>query len=176
MPTKPPPKSYVTNERLPIGAVVDPHGVHYRVWAPLHSSLEIHLRRPQEQQAMVKTMERSEEGFFEYVDREGKAGDRYRYGFSDGGVFPDPASRFQPDGVHGESETVDPRAYSWNCDTWQRPGWKGQSIYELHVGTFTDAGTYRAAIERLDHLVNLGVEAIELMPVADFPGGRNWGY
>jgi malto-oligosyltrehalose trehalohydrolase len=89
---------------------------------------------------------------------------------------PDPVSRFQPDDVHGPSEVIDPRAYHWLCDGWTGRPWEEAIIYELHIGTFTPEGTFRAAMDKLDHLVALGVTAIELMPVAEFPGKRNWGY
>jgi malto-oligosyltrehalose trehalohydrolase len=89
---------------------------------------------------------------------------------------PDPASRYQPEDVHGPSEVIDPAAWSWNDAGWQGRTWNEAVIYELHVGTFTPRGTFRSAIEKLGHLVSLGVTAIEIMPVADFPGGRNWGY
>ncbi len=89
---------------------------------------------------------------------------------------PDPASRFQPHGVHGPSRIVDPHAYKWNDRDWRGVPQRDLVIYELHVGTFTREGTFDAVIERLEDLVDLGVNAIELMPVAEFPGTRNWGY
>jgi maltooligosyltrehalose trehalohydrolase len=95
---------------------------------------------------------------------------------TDGTHVPDPASRFQPFDVHGPSEVIEPADFVWSDLTWKGRVWTEAVIYELHVGTFTAAGTFRAAIDRLDHLVALGVTAIELMPVADFPGKRNWGY
>jgi maltooligosyltrehalose trehalohydrolase len=103
-------------------------------------------------------------------------GTRYRYRLDGGDAFPDPASRFQPDGVHGPSEVVDPSAFAWSDGAWPGPSLAGLVVYELHVGTFTSAGTFAAVVERLTHLRELGVTALELMPVADFPGDRNWGY
>jgi maltooligosyltrehalose trehalohydrolase len=94
----------------------------------------------------------------------------------DGTRVPDPASRFQPQDVHGPSEVIDPSAYQWSDSAWRGRPWSDAVLYELHVGTFTEEGTFLAAIEKLDHLVQLGVTAIEIMPVADFPGKRNWGY
>ena len=90
--------------------------------------------------------------------------------------MPDPASRFQPDDVHGSSLVVDPEAFG--VDGWRLAGrpWSETVLYELHIGTFTEAGTFVAAIDKLDHLVALGITAIEVMPVSDFPGGRGWGY
>ena len=90
--------------------------------------------------------------------------------------MPDPASRFQPEDVHGPSEVIDPAAYRWPDESWRGRPWHEAVLYELHVGAFTPEGTFRAAIGRLDHLASLGVTAIEIMPVGDFPGRRNWGY
>ncbi|HYP16762.1 MAG TPA: malto-oligosyltrehalose trehalohydrolase, partial [Opitutus sp.] len=94
----------------------------------------------------------------------------------DGAILPDPASRFQPEGVHALSECVDPRVYPWRTHHWRRPKWAGQPIYEVHIGTFTPEGTFLAAIERLEHIAAVGLGAIEIMPVAHFTGERNWGY
>ncbi len=102
-------------------------------------------------------------------------GDRYRLEIEGRGVFPDPASRYQPQGVHGPSEVIDPR-FDWSDEGWRGPDPADLAIYELHVGTFTPQGTFSAARERLPALVELGVTIVELMPLADFPGERNWGY
>src|SRR5262249_32035134 len=88
----------------------------------------------------------------------------------------DPVSRAQPQGVHGPSRVVDPRPFRWSDDRWHAPEWPDLVLYELHVGTFTDAGTFDAVVPELPALRALGVTAIELMPVGEFPGGRNWGY
>jgi maltooligosyltrehalose trehalohydrolase len=104
------------------------------------------------------------------------AGSRYGYLLDGEGPFPDPASRFQPDGVHGASMIVDPAAFAWTDGGWSGVPLTDLVIYELHVGTFTSAGTFASAAERLDDLRELGITAIELMPVADFAGSRNWGY
>jgi maltooligosyltrehalose trehalohydrolase len=124
----------------------------------------------------VLVMVAEENGYWSTVDYAGRAGDHYRFSFPDGRLRPDPASRFQPQGVHGPSECIDPSDFQWRCGSWIRPPWTGQSIYEIHLGTFTTSGTYFAAIEKLNHLQELGVKAIELMPIADFAGDRNWGY
>src|SRR5690606_31922803 len=118
------------------GADVADDGVRYKVWAPDHDSLAVRIRRKDGGEATVP-MTRDGRGYFSVHDGHGRAGDRYGFVLPDGTVLPDPAARFQPDGVHKLSECVDPRAYSWRCDTWRRPGWEGQPIYELHVGTFT---------------------------------------
>jgi malto-oligosyltrehalose trehalohydrolase len=103
-------------------------------------------------------------------------GDRYRFVLPDGRRVADPASHFQPEDVHGPSEVIDFRPRPWEDSVWKGRPWKEAVIYELHVGSFTPEGTFRGAIEKLDHLAALGVTAVELMPVADFPGRRNWGY
>ena len=120
-------------------------------------------------------MRACEGGWHELHVPQACAGTRYRFVLPDGTRVPDPASRFQPDDVHGCSEVIDPAGYEWNAP-WAGRAWHEAVLYELHVGAFTPAGTFRAAIARLDHLAVLGITAIEIMPVADFPGARNWGY
>jgi maltooligosyltrehalose trehalohydrolase len=115
-------------------------------------------------------------GYFEATFADVTAGDRYRYVLDGTGPFPDPVSRCQPDGVHGASMVVDPSAFRWSDQAWTGRVLDDLVIYELHVGTFTAPGTFRGVEDRLPSLVDLGVTAIELMPVADFPGARNWGY
>jgi malto-oligosyltrehalose trehalohydrolase len=119
---------------------------------------------------------RQADGWFEVVAAEAGPGTRYRYVIGRNTAMPDPASRFQPDDVHGASEVVDPGAYRWRAADWRGRPWQEAVLYELHVGTFTPDGTYRAAIPKLGELVALGIRAIELMPLSDFPGRRNWGY
>jgi maltooligosyltrehalose trehalohydrolase len=115
------------------------------------------------------------DGYFATTSAQAPTGTRYCY-VVDGELFPDPASRFQPEGVHGPSEVVDLAAFHWSDQAYhQRPLWD-HVIYELHVGTFSDAGTFDGAREHLDSLVELGISAVEVMPVAQFPGTRNWGY
>ena len=117
----------------------------------------------------------STDGVFRGALTEIGAGALYRYRV-DGSLYPDPASRSQPDGVHGPSMVIDPSSYAWSDTGWHGVPLEDLIIYELHVGTFTPEGTFAAAEARLPHLLDLGVTAIELMPVADFPGNRNWGY
>ena len=105
-----------------------------------------------------------------------RAGDRYRYRVGGRGPFPDPASRFQPEGVHGPSEVVDGPAFRWSDSGWTGIALEDLVLYELHVGTFTPAGTYAGVVDRLAYLRDLGVTAVELLPLGDFPGARNWGY
>ena len=103
------------------------------------------------------------------------AGMHYRFRL-DGNVFPDPASRFQPNGPHGPSQIIDPATFEWSDDQWQGVSREGQVLYEMHIGTFTPEGTWAAAMEQLPHLADLGVTILEVMPVADFPGRFGWGY
>lgn len=149
-------------------------GVRYRTWAP---GKEVAVVVTSAARAKGREISLGGEpgGYRSAIDPEGRAGDRYKYRF-DGNEWPDPASRFNPEGVHGPAEVIDPCDYTWADEGWVAPPLAELVIYELHVGTFTPAGTFRGAIEKLDHLVALGVSAIEIMPVADFPGERNWGY
>jgi len=150
-----------------------PGGVRFRVWAPEASQVELLIEWPQPCRAR---MTRQEDGFHElWVPGLGK-GARYRYLLDGLGPYPDPASRFQPEGVHGPSEVVDVEAFAWTD-----AGWKGLPLeelifYEMHVGTFTPEGTFEAARARLPLLKELGITAVQLMPVADFAGRWNWGY
>lgn len=116
-------------------------------------------------------------GGYHVVEIDGvKTGDRYWYQFGDGPGRPDPASRYQPAGVHGPSQVVSSRDFPWTDSAWRGVAKEDLIIYELHIGAFTDEGTFLAAIDRLDELVELGITAVELMPVADAAGRWNWGY
>jgi maltooligosyltrehalose trehalohydrolase len=158
---------------LPFGASVGDNGVTYRVWAPDHPRVEVRIETP----GGIRSLELDADGdgIFTGLDVAGRAGDLYRFQM-DGKALPDPASRYQPHGVDGPSQVIDPFGYAWLTKGWRRPSFGGRVIYELHVGTFTHEGTFTAAISRLDALVELGVNTIELMPLADFAGDRNWGY
>jgi maltooligosyltrehalose trehalohydrolase len=145
------------------------------VWAPKRERVEV-LLHPGTPAARRHPLAREDGGYFAATLEEAGTGDRYAYVLDDEGPFPDPASRAQPEGVHGPSAVVDPRAFAWSDSRWTGLALRDAVIYELHVGTFTAAGTFSAAAERLGDLASLGVTAIELMPVADFPGARNWGY
>jgi malto-oligosyltrehalose trehalohydrolase len=161
---------------MPYGAQIESQaGVRFRLWAPQCAEVRLSVEVPNAP-ARVKRMTAREDGWHEFLEAECGAGTRYRYLLPEGTQVPDPASRFQPEDVHGPSEVIDPAAYRWGDASWVGRPWHEAIIYELHVGTFTDAGTFSAAIEQLDHLAALGVTAIELMPIADFPGTRNWGY
>jgi maltooligosyltrehalose trehalohydrolase len=119
---------------------------------------------------------RTDDGVFEGTFTDVSPGDLYAYLLDGEGPFPDPASRFQPQGVHGPSAVIDPLSFAWSDDEWRGLPLEEAIVYELHVGTFTDAGTFAAVAERLPYLADLGATVVELMPVADFPGSRNWGY
>ncbi len=139
---------------------------------PGATSVDLDLGGTQGQARLA--MQRGADGWHELVTA-AAPGARYRFVVGEGLLVPDPASRFNPDDVHGASEVVDPLAYTWRTD-WRGRSWHEAVVYELHVGTFTPEGTFAAAAARLPELAALGVTAIELMPVADFPGARNWGY
>ncbi len=159
-----------------IGAWRHGAGTHFRVWAPEHPSVELILHR--DGAPDVRPLTRDGAGYWCAAFDDIHAGQRYRYrlGGNDWQVFPDPASRFQPEGVHGPSQIIDPSTFAWTDQDWRPPRREDVVFYELHVGTFTSQGTFRGVMERLPYLAQLGVSAIELMPVGDFPGTRNWGY
>jgi malto-oligosyltrehalose trehalohydrolase len=143
-------------------------GCRFRLWAPARQSVGLRVDGGDYPMTAIGG------GWFEQIVP-APAGSRYAFAVGDL-VVPDPASRFQPDGVHAPSEVIDAGAYRWNDGGWRGLPWEEVVLYELHVGAFTAAGTYRAAIERLDDLCALGVTAVELMPVAQAAGRRNWGY
>jgi maltooligosyltrehalose trehalohydrolase len=153
----------------PLGAVPEPDGqATFRVWAP--RAREVVVEVGDREVALT-----GELGVFE-GRAEARAGDDYRYRLDGTPAFADPCSRDQPEGVRGPSRVVDPAAFEWDEGGWGGLDRRGPLLYELHVGTFTAEGTFAAAAERLPGLADLGVDAIELMPVATFPGERNWGY
>ena len=144
--------------------------VRFCVWSPDREEIIIDLLDSNRQVPMSKTP-----GGYHLAITDGKAGERYQYRVDAGPGRPDPATRFQPDGVHGPSQIVD-ATFAWTDDPWRGVDRNDLIIYELHVGTFTEQGTFASAIARLDELVDLGVTAIELMPLAACPGKWNWGY
>ncbi|MGF1610878.1 MAG: malto-oligosyltrehalose trehalohydrolase [Kiloniellales bacterium] len=146
--------------------------VRFRLWAPGLSDLQLVRGDGGE----VLPMAQDTDGWFETVTDQIAPGDAYAFRLPDGKLVPDPAARAQADSVHGASLLVDPRAYEWRMDSWQGRPWEEAVIYELHTGTFTEAGTFAGVAARLDHLAETGITAIELMPVAQFGGDRGWGY
>ncbi|MGA7983461.1 MAG: malto-oligosyltrehalose trehalohydrolase, partial [Chromatiaceae bacterium] len=160
---------------MPYGAELTEDGsVRFRLWAPGARQIDLCLQREDGERLIA--MSHRDAGWYELVTREAGASDRYRFRIDGDMRVPDPASRFQPEDVHGPSEIVDPAAFDWHDEDWRGRPWEETVLYEVHVGTFTPEGSFRAIEERLDYLADLGVTAIELMPVADFPGRRNWGY
>jgi maltooligosyltrehalose trehalohydrolase len=167
---------HTRHAHLPIGAQPLPEGtgVSFRVWAPGHRSVDVAIEHPTGTQHHA--LDPDDGGYFSGIVPGLAAGARYRYRLDGGKAFPDPASRFQPEGPHGPSEVVDPTRFAWTDATWQGLPLQGQVLYELHVGSFTHEGTWAAALRELPALAELGVTAIELMPVAEFPGRFGWGY
>jgi malto-oligosyltrehalose trehalohydrolase len=159
---------------MPFGAELADGRARFALWAPAARRVDLVLvGGPQPGHV---AMQPDGNGWFRATVDEANEQTHYAYRIDHHPLLPDPASRFNPDGVHGPSRLVDPRAYAWEDSDWRGRPWHEAVIYELHVGTFTAAGTFAAAIERLDHLVALGVTAVELMPVASFSGSRGWGY
>src|SRR5918992_3809195 len=155
---------------MPFGAeVLSDGGVRFRLWAPGAKRVELVLENK-------SSPMKSAEGWFEHTDPQAGPGALYRYRIDGELLVPDPASRFQPRDVDGPSEVIDPHAFQWTDQGWSGRPWNEAVIYELHVGTFTPQGTYNGVKEKLSELANLGVTAIELMPLSDFAGRRNWGY
>jgi malto-oligosyltrehalose trehalohydrolase len=158
---------------MPFGAELQSDGsVRFRIWAPLHQRMLLRL----DDVAEALPLERDGGGWHSLTTARAHAGSRYQYLLPDGMAVPDPASRFQPDDVHRPSAVLDPRAYAWRDRAWRGRPWHEAIIYELHVGCFSTQGGFDEVRGRLRHLAALGVTAIELMPLSDFPGRRNWGY
>jgi 1,4-alpha-glucan branching enzyme/maltooligosyltrehalose trehalohydrolase len=159
---------------MPFGTQVLGEGVRFRLWSPGCSAPKLCLATGEKETTLPMTD--TGDGWFELAVPDVGAGQRYRFEVNDGLRVPDPASRFNPDDVHAASELVDPHAFDWRDDAWRGRPWHEAVVYELHVGTFSPEGTFAGVEARLDHLLELGVTAIELMPVADFPGACGWGY
>lgn len=153
------------------GALPEDGHTTFRVWAPAADTLTLEL-----DDGHSAELSPVGDGVFEHTTDAAGPGTRYQFRLDDEGPFPDPASRFQPEGVHGPSEVSDHTAYEWSDGDWNGIDREDLVLYELHVGTFTEAGTFDGVHERLSYLKSLGVTAVELMPVHDFPGQRNWGY
>lgn len=161
--------------QLDIGAtVLDDDNVRFRVWAPQADGISVRIVTSAE--SRLVSLRKEGRGYFSVVVDGVREGDRYLYLLDDRSERPDPASRFQSDGVHGLSQIVDPRGFSWTDGAWKGMPLEEFLLYELHVGTCSVEGTFEALIPWLDYLLDLGITAIELMPVAQFPGERNWGY
>jgi malto-oligosyltrehalose trehalohydrolase len=160
---------------MPFGCLpLSGSGVRFRLWAPDASGVGLRLENGSD--GALLPMERAGGGWWQLDCARAAPGDRYRFLLDSGLLVPDPASRANPDDVHGASLVVDPRAFAWDDGHWRGRPWEEVVLYELHVGTFTPQGTFTGVESKLEYLRGLGVTAIELMPVADFPGGHNWGY
>jgi maltooligosyltrehalose trehalohydrolase len=156
-----------------LGAVwLDSARCRFRLWAPLAQDVQLHIVGPKD---MTLAMQRKPAGYHQAIVENVAPGAQYKYLLNPGKELPDPVSRYQPKGVHGPSEVVDPR-FDWRDKHWFGLPIENYIIYELHVGTFTPEGTFEAVIPYLDELAEAGITAIEIMPVAQFPGSRNWGY
>jgi maltooligosyltrehalose trehalohydrolase len=147
-------------------------GVSFRVWAPKRQRVDVWLEDVEE----AVSLQKDERGYFSGLLPKAETGMRYRYRLDGEGLFPDPCSRYQPEGPHGPSLIVDPRQYAWHDAEWSGVRMHGQVIYELHIGAFTPEGTFDAAVCELDRLKALGITLLEIMPVGEFPGRWNWGY
>jgi maltooligosyltrehalose trehalohydrolase len=157
--------------RLPVGAEPFSRGTHFRVWAPRRKRIAVVFEHGAEQGLLPENG-----GYFSGAVAHAGAGARYRFRLDESEeLFPDPASRFQPEGPHGPSEIVDPSRFAWTDANWNGIRLRGQVIYEMHVGTFTGEGTWAAATREIDRLRGV-CSTIEMMPVADFPGDFGWGY
>jgi maltooligosyltrehalose trehalohydrolase len=158
----------------PLGATPLPgQGWQFIVWAPSAKESSVHIVGDADR---VVPMQKSDSGYFETTIKKLDPQARYFYRFEDRREFPDPASRFQPEGVHGPSQVMDLKDFKWTDSSWRGFDLERSVIYEVHVGTYTPEGTFEALIPHLAALRDLGITTIELMPVAQFPGSRNWGY
>ena len=151
------------------GPVLTKDGTRFRLWAPAAKRVDLLLQQPH-------AMTRGDDGWFSAEIPDAKAGTHYKFRIDDEIDVPDPASDFQPEDVFGPSEVIDHAAYPWRATDWRGRPWQEAVIIEAHVGTFTQDGSYHAMIEELDHLVQTGITVLELLPLADFAGSRNWGY
>ena len=165
--------------RHPIGAdLIGPNQTHFRVWAPKAQRIDLVLDESaaKDSSRTFHELEAEKDGYFSGFASAGR-GTRYQFRVNnDENFYPDPASRFQPDGPHGSSCIIDPTQFRWTDSHWPGITLKGQIIYEMHIGTFTKEGTWDAAAQQLEELARIGITVIEMMPVADFPGKFGWGY
>ena len=160
---------------MPFGAQLCPDGrVRFRLWAPAARKVELCLHDHAHEARLQMAAE--DEGWFGMRTGLAAPGTLYSYRIDDGWQVPDPASRYQPDDVHGPSQVIDPGRFDWQDEDWRGRPWEEAVIYEWHTGAGTLQGDYSGTAARLDYLAELGVTALELMPLADFPGRRNWGY
>jgi maltooligosyltrehalose trehalohydrolase len=168
---RPPASQAAMIRRYPIGAEPQPDGsTHFRVWAPRRQTVEVVIDN------RITTLNREPDGHHSGCVADTAEGALYRFRLDGADAFPDPASRFQPEGPHGPSQVVDPAGFVWTDASWKGATLHAQIAYELHIGTFTREGTFSAARRELAELASAGITLIEIMPVADFPGRFGWGY
>jgi maltooligosyltrehalose trehalohydrolase len=164
----------VRSHGMPFGAELQPDGdVLFRLWAPAAKDVSLILDNAETRPIALAS---TTDSWFELLTKQAAEGSLYRFQIDGKTQVADPASRFQPRDVHGPSEVINPSAFEWTDTDWRGRPWEQAVIYELHVGTFTPEGTFRGVEQKLDYLRDLGITAIELMPLSDFPGSRNWGY
>lgn len=157
----------------PTGAILTGTSCQFTVWAPFRKSVDVEFESPD---LATTRLEKDDHGYWSKEIAPIKPNTKYRFVLDGKITHPDPASRIQPDGVHSWSAVEAEHDYVWGDSEWEGISLKDLIIYELHIGTFTPEGTFESAISKLDHLLDLGINAIEIMPVAQFPGSRNWGY
>jgi maltooligosyltrehalose trehalohydrolase len=162
----------VARRKLPVGAELMPGGVHFRVWAPLRKTVEVVLRGDPNS----FPLQPEPSGYFCGLVQSARAQSLYKYRLDQEGQYPDPASRFQPEGPDHWSQVIDPYRFQWTDVGWRGITPRGQVIYEMHIGTFTREGIWEAALLELPNLVETGVTVLEIMPVAEFSGRFGWGY
>jgi maltooligosyltrehalose trehalohydrolase len=167
----------------PFGANAVDGGIEFKVWSSNATCVDViiyessmHTAQEQAARKQAIRMQANDDGIFSVTIPSVTSGTLYKFRIDEGNEYPDPYSRFQPEGPHGPSMVVDPTSYRWRDENWGGIELPGQVIYELHIGAFTEAGTFDAAIEKLSWLKSIGITVIEVMPVAEFPGKWNWGY
>jgi malto-oligosyltrehalose trehalohydrolase len=161
---------------MPFGATVRAGSALFRLWAPGARSVALRIESAAAGEQRDLPMRRAKEGWYALQTGAAKAGTLYAFVIDGEQAVPDPASRFQPHDLHGPSEVIDPTRFEWRDGGWRGRPWHETVLYELHVGAFSPEGTYAGVAAKLDHLAALGITAIELMPLAEAPGARNWGY
>jgi malto-oligosyltrehalose trehalohydrolase len=160
---------------MPFGPrLLDNGGAEFRLFAPSAKTVDLCLYLKDGES--ISAMKKEEDGWYRLTVETARPGDKYHFVIDNDLRVPDPASRFQPEDVHGPSEIIDPRAFRWQDESWKGRPWREAIIYEMHLGTFSAEGTYEGLAEKLDYLRDLGVTAIEIMPLSDFPGAFGWGY
>ena len=164
------PRTIRREQEMKFGTQMTPDGVRFRLWAPLVPSVELEV------DGWSLPMQQDVRGWYEVEVPGVNHGSRYMFCLPDGKKVPDPASRYQPEDVDGPSEVVDPLAFEWTDLGWRGRPWEECVFYEVHIGTFTPEGTFRAAADKLEELAELGITALQIMPLADFAGRWNWGY